>query len=109
MMDLRIHRTFAWVSAPFTNQTPIGGPVDMHLESTDVLEMWFYGQWVPVPVFEEPAPEHPRVQREREEMERMVQQTKIYFENRTPEQLEEEKKFLDRLGIKAHKPDLRSQ
>jgi|SRR5580700_12249602 hypothetical protein len=116
MINLRVHRTFTWVADPFTAQTPIGGPVGMHLEHADILEYWdphfkegheLDGKWLPVPIVEEAEPEHPRVQREREEMDRMTKQIASALMNRTPEQLAEEKAFLDRLGISDRKPYLR--
>lgn len=111
MINLRIRRTFSWVSAPFTNQTPIGGPIDLHLESTDVLEQWVEeapgivpGNWVPVPIVEEARPEHPSVARHREAAERMTKAFTDGIANMTPQQKRESDAFLARLGIQDHKP-----
>ena len=71
-MKLRIKRTWKWVTAPGAPLI-IGGPAQLVLEPTDVLEAFVNGEWEPVPVEEGPKPEHPAEAARRQEFERLAQ------------------------------------
>lgn len=73
-MNLRIKRTWRWVRAPGA-ELRIGGPAQLILEPTDVLEVCVDGSWVPVPIHEEPKPEHPADVARREALERLPRPT----------------------------------
>ena len=58
-MPVRIHRSFEWVLAPGA-EVRLGGTPHLVLAQTDIVEELVDGEWKPVPIFEEPKPEHPR-------------------------------------------------
>lgn len=68
---LRIQRSWRWVPVPGVELRIGGGPGPMQLEAIDVLEALVDGEWVAVPVVEDPKPEHPSVAAERKRAERM--------------------------------------
>ncbi len=83
-MELRLHRIWKWVAPPWNGR--IGGPAQpLELQATDTLEAFVNGEWVPVPVVEDPVPENPQeVRRRREEAERsarMQEQMKTLLAN----------------------------
>lgn len=65
--QLRICRHWHWVPVPLSgSEMRYGdGPAPVQLEAKDVTEAWVDGQWIPLPLFEMPKPEHPSIAVER--------------------------------------------
>jgi hypothetical protein len=80
-MNLRIHRTWAWELAIPASEVKMGGNNPMELVATDVVEYLdtLTNEWTPLPIVSEPVPEHPRLTRERANLEnfRKAVQTQI--------------------------------
>lgn len=63
-MQLRIHRTWKWVPATVDpTRIQIGGKIHYILIPQDELQGLINGKWVPIPIVEEPRPEHPDAQK----------------------------------------------
>jgi len=75
-MRLRIHRSYEWKCTLPLSEIRFGGDNPVTLVSTDVLEYCVDGShgatWEPVPIFEDPIPEHPRDAKLREDMKRFM-------------------------------------
>jgi hypothetical protein len=77
-MRLRIHRSYEWKCTLPLSEIRFGGDNPLTLVSTDVLEYLVAecGRekvWEPVPIFEDPIPEHPRDAKLRQELSEFTQ------------------------------------